>query len=67
MTARPSRPARLSRFGGAVRQLTEPRRHPGLTRDQAEVLAIVIAEGVATSSHIEDVRGFSQSRIGRRA
>jgi chromosome segregation and condensation protein ScpB/DNA-binding XRE family transcriptional regulator len=56
--------APLSRFGPAVRQLTEPRRHPGLTPDQAEVLAIVIAEGMATRSHIEHVRGFSQSRIG---
>ena len=56
--------APLSRFGPAVRQVTEPRRHPGLTPDQAEVLAIVIAEGMATRSHIEDVRGFSQSRVG---
>ncbi|MDR0360995.1 MAG: SMC-Scp complex subunit ScpB [bacterium] len=47
-----------------MRQLTEPRRHPGLTPDQAEGLAIVIAEGLATRSHIEDVRGFSQSRVG---
>jgi chromosome segregation and condensation protein ScpB len=46
-----------------VRQLTKPRRHPGLTPDQAEVLAIAIAGGMATRSHIEDIRGLSQSRV----
>ena len=54
----------LSRFGSAARQLIEPLRRPGLTPDQAEILAVVIAEGMATHSHIEDVRGFSQSRVG---
>ena len=44
--------------------LSEPRRHPGLTRDQAEVLAIVIAVGMATRSDIDHVRGLSQSREG---
>ena len=41
-----------SRLGAAVRQLTEPRRHLGLTLDQSEVLAIVIAEGMATRNDI---------------
>ena len=54
----------LSGFGSAARQLIEPLRRPGLTPDQAEILAVVIAEGMATHSHIEDVRGFSQSRVG---
>jgi hypothetical protein len=36
-----------------------------LTPDQAKVLAIVIAEGMATRSHVDNVWGFSQSHVRR--
>ena len=52
------------RFHGAVAQLAEPERLSRLTKEQAEVLAIVIMEGMATRRRIEEVRGAAQLSIG---
>ena len=53
-----------SRFHGAVSHLLQPQQLPRLTREQAEVLAIVIADGMATRRRIEEVRGAAQLAIG---
>jgi chromosome segregation and condensation protein ScpB len=45
------------RFHGAVAQLLQPEKLPGLTQEQAEVLAIVIMDGMATRRRIEEMRG----------
>jgi chromosome segregation and condensation protein ScpB len=52
------------RFHGAVAQLLQPEQLPRLTQEQAEVLAIVIADGMATRRRIEEVRGAAQLSIG---
>jgi hypothetical protein len=52
------------RFHGAVAHLVQPQQLPRLTQDQAEVLAIVISDGMATRRRIEEVRGAAQLSIG---
>jgi chromosome segregation and condensation protein ScpB len=52
------------RFHGAVAHLVQPEKLPGLTQEQAEVLAIVISDGMATRRRIEEVRGATQLSIG---
>jgi chromosome segregation and condensation protein ScpB len=53
-----------SRFHGAVSHLLQPEQLPRLTQEQAEVLAIVISDGMATRRRIEIVRGAAQLSIG---
>jgi chromosome segregation and condensation protein ScpB len=48
-------------FQEAVTQLVQPERLPRLSQEMAEVLAIVIMEGMATRRRIEEVRGASLS------
>jgi chromosome segregation and condensation protein ScpB len=45
------------RFQAAVAHLVQPERLPPLTLEQAEVLAIVMSDGMATRRRIEEVRG----------
>jgi chromosome segregation and condensation protein ScpB len=52
------------RYHIAVAHLVQPQQHPRLTQEQAEVLAIVIADGMATRRRIEEVRGATQLSIG---
>jgi chromosome segregation and condensation protein ScpB len=52
------------RFHGAVSHLLKPEQLPRLTQEQAEVLAIVIAEGITTRRRIEEIRGAEQLSIG---
>jgi chromosome segregation and condensation protein ScpB len=52
------------RFRAAVAQLVQPEQLPRLTQEQAEVLAIVITDGMATRRLIEEVRGGTQLSIG---
>jgi chromosome segregation and condensation protein ScpB len=52
------------RFHGAVAHLLQPQSLPRLTQEQAEVLAIVISEGMVTRRRIEEVRGAAQLSIG---
>jgi segregation and condensation protein B len=52
------------RFQEAVAHLVQPERLPRLTQEQAEVLAIVIMDGMATRRRIEEVRGAAQLSIG---
>jgi chromosome segregation and condensation protein ScpB/DNA-binding XRE family transcriptional regulator len=52
------------RFHSAVAHLVQPEKLSGLTQEQAEVLAIVISDGMATRRRIEDVRGAAQLSIG---
>ncbi|PZR97781.1 MAG: hypothetical protein DLM67_07105 [Candidatus Nephthysia bennettiae] len=52
------------RFHDAVAGLVQPERLLRLTQDQAEVLAIVIMEGMATRRRIEEVRGAATLSIG---
>jgi chromosome segregation and condensation protein ScpB/DNA-binding XRE family transcriptional regulator len=52
------------RFHGAVAQLVQPEQLTRLTLEQAEVLAIVISDGMATRRRIEEVRGAAQLSIG---
>jgi chromosome segregation and condensation protein ScpB len=51
-------------FQEAVAQLVQPERLPRLTQEMAEVLAIVIMEGMATRCRIEEVRGAATLSIG---
>src|SRR5207245_1281662 len=51
-------------FHDAVEQLVQPERLPRLTQEQAEVLAIVVMEGMATRRRIEEVRGAASLSIG---
>jgi chromosome segregation and condensation protein ScpB len=55
-------PAR--RFHDAVAQLVQPERLARLTHEQAEVLAIVIMDAMATRRRIEEVRGAASLSIG---
>ena len=52
------------RFHSAVAHLRQPETLPRLTQEQAEVLAIVISDGMATRRRIEEVRGATQLSIG---
>jgi chromosome segregation and condensation protein ScpB len=52
------------RFHGAVAQLVQPEQMTRLTQEQAEILAIVISDGMATRRRIEEVRGAAQLSIG---
>ncbi len=52
------------RFHGAVAHLSQPEVLPRLTQEQAEVLAIVISDGMASRRRIEEVRGAAQLSIG---
>jgi chromosome segregation and condensation protein ScpB len=52
------------RFHEAVAQLVQPERLPRLTQEQAEVLAIVVMDGMATRRRIEEVRGAATLSIG---
>jgi chromosome segregation and condensation protein ScpB/DNA-binding XRE family transcriptional regulator len=52
------------RFHSAVAHLVQPEQLPRLTQEQAEVLAIVISDGMATRRRIEEVRGAAQLSIG---
>jgi chromosome segregation and condensation protein ScpB len=52
------------RFHPAVAQLIKTERLPRLTQEQAEVLAIVVMDGMATRRRIEEVRGTAQLSIG---
>jgi chromosome segregation and condensation protein ScpB len=52
------------RFHNAVAQLVQPERLARLIQEQAEILAIVILEGMATLRRIEEVRGAAQLSIG---
>jgi chromosome segregation and condensation protein ScpB/DNA-binding XRE family transcriptional regulator len=56
--------APTNRFHEAVAQLVQPERLPRLTQEQAEVLAIVIMDGMATRRRIEEVRGAATLSIG---
>ncbi|MDQ6919991.1 MAG: SMC-Scp complex subunit ScpB [Actinomycetota bacterium] len=51
-------------FHGAVTHLVQPEQLPRLTPEQAEVLAIVISDGMVTRRRIEEVRGATQLSIG---
>jgi chromosome segregation and condensation protein ScpB len=53
------------RFDDAVAQLVQPERLPRLSQEQAEVLAIVVMDGMATRRRIEEVRGAATLSIGR--
>jgi chromosome segregation and condensation protein ScpB len=48
------------RFHGAVGHLLQPQQLPRLSQEQAEVLAIVVSDGMATRRRIEEVRGATQ-------
>ncbi|MDQ6899346.1 MAG: alpha/beta hydrolase [Candidatus Dormibacteraeota bacterium] len=52
------------RFHEVVAQLVQPERLPRLTQEMAEVLAIVIMDGMATRRRIEEVRGAARLSIG---
>jgi chromosome segregation and condensation protein ScpB/DNA-binding XRE family transcriptional regulator len=52
------------RLHDAVAQLVQPERLPRLTQEQAEVLAIVISDGMASRRRIEEVRGAVSLSIG---
>jgi chromosome segregation and condensation protein ScpB len=56
--------APAKRFHDAVAQLVQPERLPRLTQEQAEVLSVVIMDGMASRRRIEEVRGASQLSIG---
>jgi chromosome segregation and condensation protein ScpB/DNA-binding XRE family transcriptional regulator len=51
-------------FHDAVSHLVQPEQLPRLTQEHAEVLAIVIMDGMATRRRIEEVRGATQLSIG---
>jgi chromosome segregation and condensation protein ScpB len=51
-------------FQEAVAQLVQPERLPRLTQEMAEVLAIVIMDGMATRRQIDEVRGAASLSIG---
>jgi chromosome segregation and condensation protein ScpB/DNA-binding XRE family transcriptional regulator len=56
--------APAKRFHQAVAELVQPERLPRLTQEMAEVLAIVIMDGMATRRRIEEVRGAASLSIG---
>jgi chromosome segregation and condensation protein ScpB/DNA-binding XRE family transcriptional regulator len=51
-------------FNDAVAQLVQPEHLSRLTQEQAEVLAIVIMEGMASRRRIEEIRGAAQWSMG---
>ncbi|MDQ6791535.1 MAG: hypothetical protein M3075_12935 [Candidatus Dormibacteraeota bacterium] len=52
------------RFHGTVAQLVKPDQLLRLTQEQAEVLAVVISDGMTTRRRIEEARGAPQLSIG---
>jgi hypothetical protein len=46
--------------------VAQPEQSPGLTREQAEVFAYLITDGMATGRRIEEVRAATQLSIGPR-
>ncbi len=52
------------RFHDAVAHLIQPQHLARLTQEQAEVLAIVVMDGMATRRRIEEVSGAAQLSIG---
>jgi chromosome segregation and condensation protein ScpB len=52
------------RFHEAVGQLVQPERLLRLTQEMAEVLAIVIMDGMATRRRIEELRGAASLSVG---
>jgi chromosome segregation and condensation protein ScpB len=52
------------RFHDAVAELVQPERLSRLTQEQAEVLAIVVMDGMATRRRIEEVRGAATLSLG---
>jgi chromosome segregation and condensation protein ScpB len=52
------------RLHSVVAHLVPPERLPPLTQEQAEVLAIVVMDGMATRRRIEEVRGAARLSIG---
>jgi chromosome segregation and condensation protein ScpB len=52
------------RFHDAVAHLIQPQQLPRLTQEQAEVLAIVVLDGMAPRKRIEEARGAAQLSIG---
>jgi chromosome segregation and condensation protein ScpB len=56
--------APVRRFHGTVAHLVQPEQLSRLSQEQAEVLAIVISDGMATRRRIEEVRGVAQLSIG---
>ena len=52
------------RFHGTLAHLVQPEQLSRLSQEQAEVLAIVISDGMATRRRIEEVRGVAQLSIG---
>jgi chromosome segregation and condensation protein ScpB len=56
--------APAKQFHEAVAQLVQPERLPQLSQEQAEVLAIVVMEGMAIRRRIEEVRGAATLSIG---
>jgi chromosome segregation and condensation protein ScpB len=52
------------RFHEAVAHLVRPDQLPRLSQEQAEVLAIVISDGMATRRRIEELRGVATLSIG---
>ena len=51
-------------FHETVAQLAQPVPLPRLTQDQAEVLAVVIMDGMASRKRIDEVRGAVSLSIG---
>jgi chromosome segregation and condensation protein ScpB/DNA-binding XRE family transcriptional regulator len=51
-------------FHDAIAQVVRPERLSRLTQEQAEILAIVIMDGIATRRRIEEVRGAAQLSRG---
>jgi chromosome segregation and condensation protein ScpB len=51
------------RFHETIGQLVQPERLPRLTQEMAEVLAVVIMDGMATRRRIEEVRGAASLSI----
>jgi transcriptional regulator with XRE-family HTH domain len=56
--------APAKRFHEAVAQLVQPEQLPRLTQEMAEVVAVVIMEGMATRRRIEEVRGTASLSVG---
>jgi chromosome segregation and condensation protein ScpB len=56
--------APAKRFHDVVAELVQPERLARLTQEQAEVLAVVIMDGMATRRRIEEVRAAAPLSIG---
>jgi chromosome segregation and condensation protein ScpB len=64
MTAAVVQLAPENRFRDAVAQLVQSERLPRLPEEMADVLAIVVMEGIAIRRRIEEVRGEASLSIG---